>query len=193
MKEYEITHASGVPVTVVRVTPLGEDGTPDHPWALTYHYDAPVMLCAGTYEPLHTWPGEVLQRFSHRMVGALVAAYEHEQRRDVQALKQGIWQRRRTGAAVEGWAEEEPGRWWYVLVPWWRHRTDREAWPLKSMGVDDDTHRVYALGDLRPVDRYAWPALSPLDEPHDVSRGTQLVMAHTHVAPPPIGFPAFTG
>lgn len=189
-QQEELINSTSIAVDVLRVTPLHEDGTPDHPWALTYHYREPVLFCAAILEPVDAWPGEVIRYRSHRYVGALVAEYEHEERRDIQALAQGLWQRRRTGAAVEAWTLMEPGIWWYGLMPWWRHSPDTDRWPIKP-SMDD--FRAYAVGDLRPVDGYAWPDPSPLTDTWSPYRGAQMIVAQTRIPPPPPGLPPYTG
>ncbi|WP_019061768.1 hypothetical protein [Streptomyces prunicolor] len=192
MKDEEITAPRYMGVTVLRVTPLDEDGSPDHQWAMTYHLDEPVMFGIGTVEPLPTFTREythITISIRRSIVGALVAEFEHPQYRDIGAIAQGIWQRRRTGVAVEGWAEYEPGTWWYAIVPWWRYMADPEQWPLKEL----PEHRAYALGECLTVDGYAWPEPGPFPSPHNPSPGTQLVMGVTNVVPPAPGFPPFPG
>ncbi|MEU2265020.1 hypothetical protein ABZ568_00900 [Streptomyces olindensis] len=194
MNDDEITDAQHTAVTVVRVTPLRADGHPDHQWAMTYHLDEPVLAGIGIEECLPSFTrspeaGVCLDYMRRRYVGALVAADEHPQHRDIGAIAQGIWQRRRTGAAVETRAEAGPGTWWYTLVPWWRHRSDTDRWPLKGL----PGHHVYALGDCLLVDGYTWPRPAPLPNPQPLNRGTQLILAETTIAPPAPGFPPYTG
>ncbi|MBC9731224.1 hypothetical protein [Streptomyces sp. TRM68367] len=190
MDREEITHVSSAAVTVLRVTPLEEDGTPDHGWAMTYHYREPVLLGSGALERIPSFlnaPGENLREWlPPRRLAAIVAPLDHEQSRDVYALAQGLWQRRRTGSAVEAWQPQEPGTWWYTLIPWWRYNPDTDRWPLKELEGD---HRAYAFGDVRPVNTYAWPALPPFPEAKALGPGTQVVIAFTETPPPPPGLP----
>jgi hypothetical protein len=184
----ELTAVKSIAVDTVRVTPLDEAGTPDHPWAMTYEFRTPVLFCVAIAELPGGWPGEALRYRPHRYVGAIVAEYEHEQSRDIQALAQGLWQRRRSGAAVEGWTLMDPGIWWYGLMPWWRHCPDTDRWPIK----DTDEDRAYAVGNLRGVDGYPWPTPSPLTDTYSPYSGTQMIVAQTREPPPPAGLAPFT-
>ncbi|MFE3033081.1 hypothetical protein ACFXKY_15725 [Streptomyces canus] len=194
MNEDEITGVQYASVTVVRVTPLRGDGSPDHPWAMTYHLDEPILFGIGTVECLPSFTrapdaGTCLDFSRRRTAGALVAGYGHPQYRNVQAIAQGLWQRRRTGASVETWCESGPGRWGYLLVPWWRHQTDTDWWPVEDL----PDHRAYALGDCLPVDHYVWPSPPPVPAPHALQPRTQLVLAETTTAPPPPGLAPYPG
>ncbi|MEU0059881.1 hypothetical protein [Streptomyces sp. NPDC006334] len=189
MRDEEITGVGYMAATVLRVTPLKQDGTPDHPWAMTYHLDEPLLFGVGTVECVPAFTrspmGDICLAdvVRPRMVGALVAEFEHPQCRDIGAIAQGLWQARRTGTAVEAWSESGPGTWWYALAPWWRHQWDRDLWPLKEM-----QHRAYAVGDFLAGHGYTWPAPSPLPEPYALGLGTQLILAETTIAPPAPGF-----
>lgn len=194
MRDEEITDVRHIDTTVLRVTPLHQDGSPDHSWAMTYHLDEPVMFGVGTVECLPSFTrspdaGICLDFARRRIAGALVAEFEHPQRRDIQAIAQGIWQRRRTSAAVETWSESAPGTWWYTLVPWWRHQWDTDRWPLKGL----PGHRAYALGDCLSVDTYAWPTPAPMPDPYALRPGTQIIFGETAIAPPEPGFPPYPG
>jgi hypothetical protein len=194
VKEAEITPGRYMPATVVRVTPRGGDGSHDHAWALAYHFAEPVVFGVGALETVPGWTlgpeaPVCASMFGHRMAAALVAPWRHPEHRDVSAVAQSIWQQRRTHCAVEAWGTIGAGRWWYMLVPCWRRIDDTELWPLKGA----PEHQVYALGECRRVDAYAWPDPPPLPGPHPVDRGTQAVYGETHVPPPPAGFPPRPG
>lgn len=194
MSDEEITDVRHMDATVVRVTPLGEDGSPDHSWAMTYHVDEPLNFGVGFMECLPSFTrspeaGVCLDFSRRRIVGALVAEFEHPQRLHIGAIAQAIWQRRRTGAAVEAWSESGPGTWWYTLAPWWRHQTDTDRWPLEGM----PDHRAYAHGDCLSADGYTWPTPAPMPDAYELSAGTQLFLAETTIAPPAPGFPPFPG
>ncbi|MFB0617285.1 hypothetical protein [Streptomyces sp. AGS-58] len=173
--------------TVLRVTPLREAVVPAHPWAMTYQLDASILFGV-CIEPRSSF-GPLVRAASHGLTCALLAEREHPQRHDVQAVAQGLWQRRHIGAAVEVWGEAEPGSWWYALVPWWLHEWDTAVWPLG--GLED--RQAYAVGECCPVDAYDWPAPAPLRYPHSVEPTTQLVYARTPIEPPAAGLPLFTG
>ncbi|KUN37746.1 hypothetical protein AQJ30_15800 [Streptomyces longwoodensis] len=193
-RDEEITAVRYMPATVVRITARREDGSLEHTWAQTYHLDEPLLLGLGTLE---TFPGylrssqapPLVRGPAHRMAGALVARYEHPQHTDILVIAQAIWQRRQSDVAIEAWTADEPGHWWYALVPRWRRMWDTEMWPLATLSGG---HHAYAVGECRPVDDYPWPSPAPipgvLPPP---APGTQVIQAHTTVAPPPPGFPPY--
>jgi hypothetical protein len=190
----EITSVRHMPATVLRVTPLRDGGSPDHSRAMTYHLAEPLLFGVGAvqYVPAFTRSPTAdlcMPAAPPRMIGALVAEFEHPQRRDIQAIAQGIRLRRRIGAAIEAWAGFEPGKWWYAVVPWWRRQQDTDVWPLDEL----PDHRAYAVGGFLAVNAYAWPSPSPLPDRHELSPGTQLVYGVTTVPPPPPGLAPITG
>ncbi|MDQ0961968.1 hypothetical protein QFZ66_005846 [Streptomyces sp. B4I13] len=183
-----------MPATVLRLTPLNEEGKPTHPWAMTYRYDEPVLLCFGVAERTPSWLSArdtTLEAVpTTRALGALVGPLKHPELREVEALAHGLWQRRRGGAAVEAWAPRGPRMWAYSLIPFWRHHWDTDRWPLHEL---EDSHRVYAVGDVQPVDSYAMPTPPPFPATSFPGRRTQLVYAETETPPPPPGLAPLTG
>ncbi|KUN32470.1 hypothetical protein AQJ11_02800 [Streptomyces corchorusii] len=184
----EITGVQYMDATVLRVTPLDEAGTPNHPRAMSFHLDEPVQVGVGTLEPKRQFGLLATVQGLDLAVG-LVADRGPWLRADVQAIAESIWQERRTGAAVEWWAEADLGFWWYTLVPWWRHEWDTDRWPFKNA----EDRQAYAVGYCRTVDAYDWPAPAPLRDPHGLTPGTQLVYARTPVEPPAPGLPPYPG
>ncbi|CAM5481243.1 MULTISPECIES: hypothetical protein [Streptomyces] len=188
MRDDQITGVRYMDATVLRVTPLNETGRPNHPWAMTFHLDEPVQVGVGTLEPQWAF-GLLANALGLRLAVGLVADRGPWLRADVQAVAESIWQRRRIGAAVEWWAQADPGFRWYTLVPWWRHEWDTDVWPLK----DADDRQAYAVGYCRTVEAYDWPAPAPLRDLHGLGPATQLVYARTPIEPPAPGLPPHPG
>lgn len=174
-----ITPLHQVPVTAVRVTWLDAAGTPDHPWAVTYHFTDPAVLNLARRRPAPS----VISVHGGEYLAALTAPYDHPERMGVCYLAQSL-RRASPGKSLEVWAEMEEGRWWYALLPWYLARPTAD-WPLEP----ERGQELHAAGVLRDVGAYTWPPLHPLREPSAVPPGTPILIADTNVPPPPHGFP----
>lgn len=172
--------------TAVRVTPLNDDRTPQHEWGQTYHFEEPVTLL---YVHRRRLP-EIGSPATGSVTAlpalmAFTAPADHPQRLDIAALSQGLWQRRRSGAAVDTWSPLDGEAWAYTLIPHWRH-LDRDDWHLP----EEPGTRTYAAGCAHPSTIvYRRPAQSPEDG-EACTVGTHLFLAVEDTQPPPQGYPA---
>lgn len=174
-----------VPVTTVRVTWLDVAGTPDHPWAVTYQFGAPVDLTLGRRLYFPPLDAPLRQAFpSVEYLAHLSAPYDHEERMGVAYLARSL-QRPGVPKCVEAWAELEESSWWYALLPWWNANLFHEDWPMET----EDGQELHAAGRLRQIGAFSWPPLCPLDKPHTVEPGSAAFITRTSVPPPGHGFP----
>ncbi|MGV2914598.1 hypothetical protein [Streptomyces alfalfae] len=185
-EDEQITPIHTVPVTTVRITWLDVAGTPDHPWAVTYHFGAPVDLTLGRrlYQlPMGTPRGRAST--SGEYLAHLTAPYDHEERMGVAYLAATL--QRHAPKCVEACAEMEmeDGLWWYALLPWWHTHLIHQDWPMKT----EDGQELHAAGRLHEVGAHTWPPTCPLDEPRTVEPGAAALIARTRVPPPPPGSP----
>ncbi|MCF3960314.1 hypothetical protein [Streptomyces fuscigenes] len=178
--EHDTDPVFTLPVTTVRLTWLDKSGNPDHQWAVTYRFTAPLTLTVaqhGTHAP-NVEP-------DIRYLAALSAPHDHPERDGAHYLTQNL--RRRTTAparSLEAWTEPEDDVRLYALLPHFTYRAPDE-WPITPR----PGHELHAAGRLHRVNAYSWPAGSPQPMPGTVQHGNVAVLARTDVPPPPPGFP----
>ncbi len=173
-----------VPVTTVRVTWLDAAGTPDHPWAVTYHFTNSVDLTLGHRIRTPAPDAPPFRLPSAERAAHLTTAYDHEERTAMAYLAQGL-RRPGTPKCLEAWNELEDGTWAYILLPWWQAHPMRDDWPMKTKPGQE----LHAAGYLRQAGAHTWPPVCPLDEPRAVEPGVCVLAALTRVRPPGQGFP----
>lgn len=168
------------PFFVVRVTPLGDDSTPDHPRARTHHFEQPVELTR-----IH----KVLfrSRYQAREVLGILSAFtvrsDEAESAEFTSLKETLGQCR-GGAAIEMWSpidelgtDDDP--WGCVLIPHWKQAEDT-PWPRdvpKGMSV-------HMVGWNLPAVAQRWPAPSTKLGHYDITAGTGMRISVESTPPP---------
>lgn len=183
MNEYETSLVHVAMITTVRITPRDADGNPNHPWA----YTEPLCLATARrsrVEEIGLVNRSNLIPTSSTFTGAFISDPETDDYDNIQALAYALWQRWRNGAAVEAWAEIEPGTWMHILIPAWYSDADTDQWTVEL----DDPHEVYAVGKIRTVETYPWPDPCPLPGTPVITPRTHYLMGVTPVPPPAPGY-----
>lgn len=173
------------PVTDVRITPTGPDGTPDHDDAFTYRLREPVWFAyVHRTDPAPFITEPITRGHTLSPLVALLAPDGHPNRETLRLLSEFIWQHRTTTVAVDLWSGSAGPR--YLLIPRWR-----------CFDISDDPivelphHRTWAVGEAvqggQPME---WPRLDPAQAAYTLQAGVSMLLTTEIDPPPPAGFTA---
>lgn len=173
---------------VIRVTPYGQDGYPNHAQGFTYWFDKPVTLAYVQRERVPEIGSEPILRASRAVpsLASFLAPGDHPQRTDLAYVARYIRLRVGVHVAVEVWSPHADG-YAYTLFPYWRHASP-DDWPREPFPAAP----VHCVGAIVPA-----PSASTWSAPglpgYEVHAGTSALIAVTAVPPPPAaGLPALS-